>query len=194
MADKKFATFKKVNYSPAKKDNNGRVMGNPYQFKSSNGKDYMLVPEKMVTLPKGNHFIVMRKHSNNKKGDIITYVYGYVNLESKRQASARNSKRVRRYYFVARQISTFGNPKLALFRYCGYDQNIARQVFRDIPYNDAQYIDKDGIWHEFSGKGKTAADIVTANIRRQEGIERMKTLAYGSKEDRRYWRKQQYGR
>ena len=73
MATQDFATFKKVPYKKDNRDKFGRVVGNPYQYKSSKGGMYMLAPQSMITLPEGNSFIVMRKHSNGKNNNIITY-------------------------------------------------------------------------------------------------------------------------
>ena len=158
-----------------KKDSYGRVLGNPYQTKVA-GKSYMKVPERMVTLPKGNTFITGRKHQElsttytDKNGktrhNIATYVLGYSNLSGKTQ----NGK-TRRHWFVARQFNVGGYPKLSLFRYSGYDRATARRVFMEIPCTDSQWLKRtrhqDGQWEEYwvNGKAITAAKVVAAKVK-----------------------------
>ncbi len=183
MATSNYATFKRVPYNKDKRDKNGRVVNNPYQYKSSNGKMFMLAPQSMITLPEGNAFIVMRKHSKGKGNDIITWVYGYSNTPNKTQ----NGK-TRRVYFVARLHNTFGKPKLATPYWHSYDQYAMKQLFNDIPYNaGAQYVDKDGKWHEYNQKSLTGKQIVARKIRKQENYQRALDKAYGTKEQRRAW-------
>lgn len=173
--------FKPVAYNPSKKDANGRVIGNPYQL-TSNGKRYQAVPERMVTLPKGNAFIIAKKHVNlgGEYNNQATYVLGYSNLSGKRQ----NGK-TRRHYFVARLIYRGGNPALALYRYSGYDLGIAKQTFSEIAYDKAEYLGKDNKFHPYRKASMTAAEVVAAKVRQQQALERMKTKAYGSKAERR---------
>jgi len=174
-------TFKKVPYDNTKKDKNGRVIGNPYRL-TSNGKMYQAVPERMVTLPKGNAFIIAKKHVNlnDQYGNQATYVLGYSNLSGKRQ----NGK-TRRHYFVARLIYRGGNPALALYRYSGYDLQIAKDVFGEIAYDKAEYLDgKTNTFKPYRKASMTAEEVVKAKVRKQEALERMKTKAYGSKAER----------
>ena len=171
-------SFKAVPYDPTKRDANGRVIGNPYQL-TSNGTRYQAVPERMVTLPKGNAFIIAKKHVQLDERNQATYVLGYSNLSGKRQ----NGK-TRRHYFVARLIYRGGNPALALYRYSGYDLGTAKTVFHEIAYNSAEYLGKDKKFHSYSKKSMTSADIVKSKIKQQDALEKMKTAAYGSKADR----------
>lgn len=174
-------TFKPVPYDKTKKDMYGRVIGNPYRL-TSNGKAYQAVPERMVTLPKGNAFIIAKKHVNlgGANNNEATYVLGYSNLEGKRQ----NGK-TRRHYFVARLIYRGGNPALALYRYSGYDLQLAKDVFSEIAYDKAEYMGKDNKFHPYRKSSMTANEIVKAKVRKQQALERMKTKAYGDKAARR---------
>lgn len=173
--------FKAVPYDPSKKDKNQRVVGNPYRL-TSNGKMYQAVPERMVSLPKGNAFIIAKKHVNlgGQFNNQATYVLGYSNLSGQRQ----NGK-TRRHYFVARLIYRGGNPALALYRYSGYDLQLAKDVFSEIAYDKAEYQGKDGKFHPYRKASMTSKEVVAAKVRKQEALERMKTAAYGSKEERR---------
>lgn len=173
-------TFRKVPYDATKKDKNGRVIGNPYRF-VSNGKTYQAVPESMVSLPKGNAFIIAKKHVNlgGQYNNQATYVLGYSNLSGKRQ----NGK-TRRHYFVARLIYRGGNPALALYRYSGYDLQTAKDVFSEIAYDKAEYQGRDGQFHPYRKASMTSAEVVAAKVRKQEALERMKTKAYGDKATR----------
>ena len=173
--------FKTVPYDPSKKDKNGRVIGNPYRL-TSGGKNYQAVPERMVTLPKGNAFIIAKKHVNlgGEYNNQATYVLGYSNLSGHRQ----NGK-VRRHYFVARLIYRGGNPALALYRYSGYDLQLAKDVFSEIAYDKAEYQGRDGKFYPYRKASMTSQEVVAAKVRKQEALERMKTAAYGSKEERR---------
>lgn len=183
MATQDFATFKKVPYKKDNRDKFGRVVGNPYQYKSSKGGMYMLAPQSMITLPEGNSFIVMRKHSNGKNNNIITWVYGYSNTGKK-----NSNGKERRVYFVARLHNTFGKPKLATPYWQSYDQVAMKQLFQDIPYNaGAQYVDKNGVWHDYNKKQLTGKEIVARKVRKQENYQRALEIAYGSKEQRRAW-------
>lgn len=177
--------FQPVPYDPTKKDMYGRVIGNPYRL-TSNGKAYQAVPERMVTLPKGNAFIIAKKHVNlgGKSNNQATYVLGYSNLEGKRQ----NGK-TRRHYFVARLIYRGGNPALALYRYSGYDLALAKEVFAEIAYDKAEYMGKDNKFHAYRKSSMTAEQIVKAKVRKQKALETMKTKAYGSKSERQAWAK-----
>lgn len=174
-------SFKAVPYDPNKKDANGRVIGNPYQL-TSNGKRYQAVPERMVTLPKKNAFIIAKKHVNlnDQYGNQATYVLGYSNLSGKRQ----NGK-TRRHYFAARLIYRGGNPALALYRYSGYDLGLAKQAFGEIAYDKAEYLGRDGKFHAYRKASMTSQEIVAAKVRQQQALERMKTKAYGDKNARR---------
>ena len=176
-------TFKPVPYDPTKKDMYGRVIGNPYRL-TNNGKAYQAVPERMVTLPKGNSFIIAKKHVNlgGKSNNQATYVLGYSNLEGKRQ----NGK-TRRHYFVARLIYRGGNPALALYRYSGYDLALAKEVFAEIAYNKAEYMDKEGKFVPYDKSSMSSEEIVKSKIRKQKALEAMKTKAYGNKEKRQAW-------
>ncbi len=178
--------FQRVKYDPSKKNAYDKVVGNPYQL-TANGKKYQAVPEKMVTLPSGNHFIIARKHVNlgGEYNNKAVYVLGYSNLTGKRQ----NGK-TRRSYFVARLIYRGGIPNLALYRYLGYNYNIAKDVFREIPYDFAEYLAKDGNFHPYTRKSMTSAEIVRANIKKNESLERLKTKAYGTKEQRQAYARQ----
>ncbi len=179
-------TFKSVPYDKTKKDMYGRVIGNPYRM-TSNGKAYQAVPERMVTLPKGNAFIIAKKHVylNGDKNNQATYVLGYSNLAGKRQ----NGK-TRRHYFVARLIYRGGNPALALYRYSGYDLQLAKQVLGEIAYDKAEYLGKDNKFHAYRKTSMTSEEIVKSKIRKQQALERMKTKAYGSKEERKAYAQQ----
>ena len=173
----------KVPYDRTKRDMHGRVIGNPYQYKS--GKTmYQAVPEAMVTLPKQNAFIIQKKHVylDKEKKNQATYILGYSNLKGKTQ-----NDKTRRHYFVARQIWRGGNPALVLYRYSGYDLGLAKQVFAEIPYDKAEYLAKDGKFHAYSKKSETAKQIVARKVRQQKALEAMKTKAYGDKSARKAW-------
>lgn len=196
------AKFTRVKYNPKNKNNFGKVVGTPYDYVDENQKRYTMVPEKMVTLNKGNNFIIARKHQtlstvNPKTGqqNIAVYVMGYSNLEGTTSSKTKNgTPRRRRVYFVARQIQRGGTPALALFKYYGYDQLLAKEVFKEIAYSQAWYLDaKTNQFKPYSKSSMTAAEIVKAKVQKAKNLEAMKTKAYGNKEARRQWANQQYG-
>lgn len=151
------------------------TQGNPYQT-NVKGKPYMKVPEKMVTLPKGNAFITARKHlelettyvdkNGNTRHNMAVYVLGYSNLNGKTQ-----SGKTRRHWFVARQINVGGTPKLALYRYSGYDRSLARRVFMEIPCTESFWLKRKqhqgGEWEErwVEGNAITAKEVVAAKVK-----------------------------
>ena len=201
---KKAPKFTRVPYDPKNRDEKyGKVQGTPYDYVDDEQKRWTMVPEKMVTLTKRNSFIIARKHQvlqtkNPKTGkqNIAVYVMGYSNLNSKTSTTKNQNgeARTRRVYFVARQIQRGGTPALVLFKYHGYDQQLAKQVFAEIAYTQAWYLDSQTKeFKEYSKKSMTASEIVKAKIKKAQNLEAMKTKAYGSKEERRQWASQQYG-
>lgn len=154
------------------------TQSNPYQTKVK-GKPYMKVPEKMVTLPKGNAFITARKHmklsttyvdkNGNTRHNMAVYVLGYSNLNGKTQ-----SGKTRRHWFVARQFNVGGTPKLSLFRYSGYDRSLARRVFMEIPCTESFWLKREqhqgGKWEEIWVKGNaiTAQEVVAAKVKSRD--------------------------
>lgn len=176
--------FTKVAYDPTKKNQWGRVEGNPYQYSSKgrNGEKIMwqMVPESFISLKKGNAFIVAKKHIDmgDKNGyhSEATYVRGYSNLGSKTL-----NGHVRRMHFVARLIYRGGTPALTLYRYCGYSEDLAKQVFQEIPYTSAEYLGKDKQFHSFTKPSMTAQEIVEKKIAAKE---RLLSKAYGNPEQR----------
>lgn len=180
MANQK--NFKPLPYDPNTKDKFGRVIGNPYRGTIA-GKTYQAVPEQMISLPQGNSFIVARKHIVlDKNNNQATYVFGYNNLGTKNNRPKTQNGHVRRTYFVARLIWRGGSPALSLYRYVGYNQVIARQVFSEIPYDSAEYKAKDGKFYPYSKSSMTAKEIVEKSIRQQEY---QKTKMYGDAAKRR---------
>lgn len=155
---------------------NGKVVGNPYQLKSANGAMYQAVPEGMVTLP-AQHFIVGRKYLKMGTPNQITYVMGYSNTGSKTQG--RNGKpHERRVWYVARLLFRGGRPNVALYRYLGYDWYTAKEVFNTLPYEGGFYLDNNQKWQKYRNASMTSAQIMQKKVAKGEYYKKLKDFAY----------------